>query len=76
LDALGNINPRLVSWIGGLGKYVPYTSLFGLDRVEISYFVINDIVLAVYENIGYDGLPLSCLEVTKSKVTLIGFNSF
>jgi hypothetical protein len=25
----------------------------------------NDIVLAVYENIGYDGLALDCLEVTK-----------
>jgi hypothetical protein len=42
----------------------------------VSYFIKNDIVLAVYENIGYDGLALDCLEVPKSKVTLIGLNSF
>jgi hypothetical protein len=29
LDALGNITPSMLSWIGGLGKYVPYTSFSG-----------------------------------------------
>ena len=78
LDALGNINPSMPSWIGGLGKYVPYTSSSGwVERIHgVSYFIKNDIILAVYENIGYDGLALDCLEVPKSKVTLIGLNSF
>ena len=60
LGDLGNINSSMLSWNGGLGIYVPYTSFSGwIERIHgVSYFTKNDIILAVYENFGYDGLAL------------------
>jgi hypothetical protein len=50
-----------------------------LDRIGYTLYPIsstNDIVLAVYENIGYDGLALDCLEVTKIQIYLAWIEFF
>ena len=59
-DDLGNINSSMLSWNGDLGIYVSYSSITGwIDRIHgVSYLTKNDIILAVYENIGYDSLAL------------------